>query len=245
MNRKGLSLLMTRPLSAAQRFVDLLPSEMCRELPIIYSPLMEIAPLQGLIDLGGIDAVIFTSGEGVRVASAAQPLRLRAYCVGERTASAACEAGWSAQFVGDTADTLVEALLASRPSGKLLHLHGEYTRGAVAERLSEGGVSCSGQAIYRQALCPLSAEAEAALTAQIPLIVPLFSPRTAAHFDSLCPEKAHLSLIAMSDAVAEAMPRLQSRVRHVSKFPTAEAMAELVCDVAAALLRVETKPPED
>ena len=48
-----------------------------------------------------------------------------------------------------------------------------------------------------------------------------------------------------SRQVAEAMPRLQSGARHVSKFPTAEAMVELVCDVAQTWLRVETEPSED
>lgn len=245
MNENGPALLMTRPREAAQRFVELLPSNLRANLPIIYSPLLEISALPIMIDLGGVDAVIFTSGEGVRVASDGQPLRIRAYCVGERTTKAARMAGWDAQYSGDTADALVAALRADVPGGNLLHLHGEYTRGAVAKRLSDTGISCTGMAIYRQELSSFTAEADTALATQRPLIVPLFSPRTAAHFASLCPENAHLSLIAMSEQVAEAMPRLQSGARHVSKFPTAEAMVELVCDVAQTWLRVETEPSED
>lgn len=245
MHRNGPALLMTRPREAGERFLELLPVALRAQLPVIHSPLMRISALPVKIDLGGIEAVIFTSGEGVRVTSEAQPHRMRAYCVGERTTQAARDAGWQADCLGDTADALVAALLADQPAGALLHLHGEYTRGAVAKRLSDGGVSCRGQAIYRQDLCPLTTEASDALATQVPLIVPLFSPRTAAHFASLCPETAHLSLIAMSDAVAEVMPRLQSGARHVSKFPSAEAMADLVRDVAQDWLRVEAERPGD
>jgi len=241
----GPALLMTRPPAATRRFLDLLPAELMRDLPVIQSPLMEITPLPVLIDLQDVTAVLFSSGEGVRVASAQQPSRGRAYCVGQRTTKAAQDAGWQADCLGETADALVAALLNKRPEGILLHLHGEYTRGAVADRLSEGGLLCRGLAIYRQTLRPFSSEAEAALAAQIPLMVPLFSPRTAAHFASLCPETAHLSLIAMSDAVAQAMPRLQTGTRHVSKVATAEAMAEMVRDVAQDWLRLEAGRPGD
>ena len=119
------------------------------------------------------------------------------------------------------------------------------TRGDVARRLTGAGLPCGSQVLYQQLLCPLSEEAEAARTAQIPLIVPLFSPRSAAHFANLWPDPAHLTLIAMSPAVANAMPRLQTGARHVSKVPTAQAMADLLRDVAAPLLRVETKRPGD
>ena len=238
-------LLMTRPEAASRRFEELLSADVLGGLRVVHTPLMDIIPLSEPLDLNGIATVIFTSGEGVRVASAKATARRPAFCVGARTTAAARAAGWDAHCAGEAADELVAQLCAAPPQGPILHLHGEHTRGAIVERLCAAGLKCSGQTLYRQDLLPLTDEAKQVLRAQAPILVPLFSPRTATHFDSLCPEKAHLSLIAMSDAVAEAMPRLQSRVRHVSKFPTAEAMAELVCDVAAALLRVETKPPED
>lgn len=245
MKTNGPALLMTRPRDAAQRFLDLLPADLLSDLRVIHSPLMEITALPSTLKLDDTTTVVFTSGAGVRVASERMAERQVAYCVGQRTTEAALSAGWDARFSGETADALVANLLAARPSGTLLHLHGEYTRGAVVDRLAEGGLSCRGQVIYRQDLQPLSAEAEQALGAQIPLIVPLFSPRTAAHFASLCPKTAHLTLIAMSDAVAKAMPRLQSGALKVSKAPTAEAMADLLRDVVQSVLWVETDAPKE
>ncbi len=243
--RRGTTLLMTRPGDANRRFLTLLPEDLLRELPVIQSPLMEIQPVATDLDLAGVSAVIFTSGEAVRIAGAHTRLRLRAYCVGEATAERARVAGWDAHCLGVDADAFVTRLLAQRPTGRILHLHGEFTRGEIVPRLARGGLTCTGQMIYRQLLCPLSAEAKAAIEARIPLIVPLFSPRTAAHFDSLRPDMTHLTLIAMSDAVVEAMPRLQSHCVDVSKVPTAEAMAEILRDVVASSERVETGRPDD
>lgn len=232
-------LLMTRPETASRRFLDLLPAELLQHLRVIEAPLMQITPLPGPLELSRVATVIFTSGEGVRVASDKTTVRLPARCVGERTTAAANMAGWQASCAGETAEDLVACLIAEPPQGPLLHLHGEHTRGDVVARLVTAGLMCAGQMIYRQALLPLTDEAKQALRGQAPLLVPLFSPRTAAHFASLCPDAAHLTLIAMSDAVVEALPRLHCEALHVSKVPTAFAMAEMLRDVAWPLVRVE------
>ncbi len=232
-------LLMTRPETASRRFLDLLPAELLQHLRVIEAPLMQITPLSGPLKLSRVATVIFTSGEGVRVASDKTTVRLPARCVGERTTAAANAAGWQASCAGETAEDLVACLIAEPPQGSLLHLHGEHTRGDVVGRLVKAGLPCTGQMIYRQVLLPLTDEAKQVLRAQAPLLVPLFSPRTAAHFASLCPNAAHLTLIAMSEAVVEALPRLHCEALHVSKAPTASAMAEMLRDVAWPLVRVE------
>ncbi|WP_232367677.1 uroporphyrinogen-III synthase [Tritonibacter horizontis] len=236
---------MTRPRDANTRFLGLLPEDMLSRLAVIQSPLLDIVPVADGLDLNACSAVIFTSGEGVRVASEKTNLRPKAFCVGRRTTEYAHAAGWAADYVGAQSDDLVDWFLTNRPVGKFIHLHGECTRGKIAQRLAQSGLNCHDQVIYQQRLRNFTPEAMAAVTAQIPLIVPLFSPRTAAHFVSLCPDMSHLILIAMSDAVAEALPRLQSHSVHVSKAPTAIAMAELLRDVAAPFVRVETGQPGD
>ncbi len=234
-------LLMTRPLAAAERFVAGLPQEARAGLQVIYAPLMQIRPIQAMVSLDGVKGVIFTSANGVEAASRETAVRLPAFCVGERTAATAVNAGWQAISLGQCADELVGRLLQKPPKAPLLHLRGGHARGRIAQRLTDGGIPCSAQIVYNQVLLPLSVEAQAALSAKTDVIVPLFSPRTACHFASLCRDAAHLHLIALSGAVAGPLKSLNCKVLRVSKEPSAEAMAEAVLDAAAQLSRLERK----
>ncbi|MCB4456989.1 uroporphyrinogen-III synthase [Leisingera sp. McT4-56] len=234
-------LLMTRPLAAAESFVDGLPAGGRAGLRVIYAPLMEIRPARAPVALQGVKGVIFTSASGAEAASRETTVRLPAYCVGERTAQAAAELGWQAEALGQCADELTAALLQQRPAAPLLHLRGAHTRGSIARRLTEAGLPCGEQIVYDQELLPLTAEAQAALAAQTDVIVPLFSPRTARHFANLCGDASHLHLIALSQAVAEPLKGLNCKALRVSKAPDAPAMAAAVLDAAAQLSRLEGK----
>ncbi|TNJ45493.1 uroporphyrinogen-III synthase [Phaeobacter sp. B1627] len=239
------TLLMTRPCDANTRFLNLLPSQFLQGISVLQSPLLEIVPTGGNVDLSGISSVIFSSGEAVRVASNQTEIRTKAYCVGERTTEFARSSGWDAEYAGHQADALVEQLAVWRPPGGILHLRGEFSRGDVAARLSALGLKCTDLVIYRQVFGPLNLRAQEAMNAGLPMFVPLFSPRTAAHFQSVCKDMSQLTLIAMSDAVVEAMPRLHCKAVHVSKAPAAQAMAEMLLDVAAPFVRVEAGRSED
>ncbi|UWQ53810.1 uroporphyrinogen-III synthase [Leisingera caerulea] len=232
-------LLMTRPLAAAERFVAGLPEAARAGLQVIYAPLMEIRPAQAPVSLDGVKGVIFTSANGVEAASRETAARLTAYCVGERTAQAAAEAGWQASCLGRCAEELVAALLSQRPEVPLLHLRGAHARGDIAGRLTSGGIPCQEQTLYDQVLLPLTQEAKSLLAAQTDVIVPLFSPRTARHFANLCGDAAHLHLLALSPAVAEPLKGLNCKTLRVSKTPDAAALATAVLDAAAQLSQLE------
>ncbi|NVK15836.1 MAG: uroporphyrinogen-III synthase [Rhodobacteraceae bacterium] len=232
-------LLMTRPLAAAKRFAASLPAEALAGLQVIYTPLMEIQPVQAPVRTQGIKGVIFTSANGVEAASRETTVRLPAYCVGERTAQTAAVLGWQAEVLGQCAEELTAALLQKRPEAPLLHLRGAHARGAIAQLLTDGGLPCGEQIVYDQVLLPLTEGAQAALAAQNGVIVPLFSPRTARHFANLCGDASHLHLIALSEAVAEPLKGLNYKAFRVSKAPDAPAMAEAVLDAAAQLSRLE------
>lgn len=234
-------LLMTRPLAAAERFVAGLPRAPRAGLQVIYAPLIEIRRIQAPVRLDGAQAVIFSSANGVAAASRETTARLAAYCVGQLTTQTAAEAGWQASCLGQGADELVETLLRQRPEAPLLHLRGAHARGGIAARLTDGGIRCHEQIVYEQALLPLTAEAQVALAAQIDVIVPLFSPRTASHFADLCGDSSHLHLIALSPAVSEPLKGLNCKTLRVSKAPDAQAMADAVLDAAAQLSRLEGK----
>jgi len=229
-----LTLLMTRPRDAAERFVARLAPAVRNRLHVIYSPLLEIEALPGAVSLRGAHGVIFTSANGVAAARAAavRPT-LPAYCVGAATAAAARRARWSVEETAETADALVAALVARRPPAPLLHLRGKHARGDVAGRLTAAGIETRAQAIYDQRLVAPSDAARAALNGKHPVIAPLFSPRTARHFADSCAGSAPLFLAAISAAAAEPVENMGYRALIVAQRPDAEAMAAAVETLAA------------
>jgi len=233
---------MTRPPDAARRFVELLPKSLTTELKVIYSPLISVKPMDDSVSLDSSDTVIFTSSNGVSATGGVVDCEdIVAFCLGQRTTQIASDAGWKAQMCGKTADDLVEYLLQNRPSETLVHLRGRHSRGNIAERLSEAGLTCREQIVYDQRLLPLTVEAEAALAASKDVIVPLFSPRTARQFADLCPVGSKNHLIAMSDAVENPLKSLKYKDLQVCSEPEAQSMAQLVREVAAHLIRVESE----
>ncbi|MGR3761305.1 uroporphyrinogen-III synthase [Roseobacteraceae bacterium NS-SX3] len=236
-------LLMTRPRTAAERFVAGLPASVTGALQVVYAPLMRIEARPGGIGLDGVKGVIFTSANAVEAASSATAQRCSAYCVGTNTTSAAARAGWQAECLGRDAGELAAELLQRRPEAPLLHLRGSHSRGDVAARLSAGGIPSGEQVVYDQVLLPLTAEAQSAIAGQTALIVPLFSPRTAEHFASLCGTAGNLHLIALSTAVAEPLKTLNCKDLRICSAPDAKAMAEAVRDAAGQLTRLESGKP--
>lgn len=236
---RSVALLMTRPRAASERFVELLPETLRCQLTVIYAPLLQITPLSVSIELNAYRGVIFTSANGVAAVNAMPSYSARAYCVGERTTKAAQAAGWDARQCGADAEELVHCLAQIRPPAPLLHLHGQHTRGDVATQLNALGLKCSGQTIYEQNLMPVNAQARRKIATQRSVIVPLFSPRTARHFASLGLDQINLSLIAISEAVADELKDLKCNSLRVSKTPNAAGMIELVRDAAVRLAHLE------
>ncbi|MEX0348285.1 MAG: uroporphyrinogen-III synthase [Paracoccaceae bacterium] len=220
---------MTRPRSAAERFIADLPVEVSAQLSPIFSPLIEIEPLDVVPDLPGVDALVFTSANAVAVAARLIESRDHScYCVGRATTAAARKNGWHATQSGDTAQQLIAALTRSKPSEQLLHLRGVHARGDIAKNLSRAGVSCREQAIYDQTLLPLSDAAMSALAGPQPVIAPFFSPRTARQFAETAQISAPLWICALSPAVAEPLETLHFQGLTIAERPDSAAMAKIV-----------------
>ncbi len=105
-------------------------------------------------------------------------------------------------------------------------LRGEDARGEVAERLVLAGTETVSLVIYRQEAQPLSPDGAAILAAESPVILPLFSPRSAALFRAALPPdaRATLLLVAMSAAVADEARAIPHSRLETALLPTAEAM---------------------
>ncbi|MBF9060777.1 uroporphyrinogen-III synthase [Rhodobacterales bacterium HKCCSP123] len=217
--------LITRPQDAAHRFADELRAAV-GPVEVAIIPMLEIRPVVESLDLDGVTALIFTSAAGVEVfGTLTGDCSLPAWCVGDRTAEAAREIGLKATSAGGDADALVALMAEARPEGRLLHLSGMHTRGDVAGRLFEAGLRAEARAIYDQVATEPGSELATALAHPGPVIVPLFSPRSAALFaEAAGGAAARTEIVALSRAVAEALPEgLAGRAR-IAGSPDAPAM---------------------
>lgn len=218
--------LLTRPLAAAERFAKSLPG-----MEIVIAPLMELVGTGAEIALEGFAGLVLSSEAAVPFLPAAA---LPAYCVGPRTTEAASAAGFDARDMGPDAAAMVSCLLAAKPKCPLLHVHGRHQRGDVAKRLTEGGLTTLDVVAYDQRAVAPDARFRAAL-ARDGLLIPLFSPRSAALFaqsaQGLTPTA---QLLAMSEAVADALP---ADLRARTTILTAPNGAEMTRALLAAAMR--------
>lgn len=219
-------ILLTRPREQSLRFAGQI-TEAFGPWDILISPVLAIQPLAVSPLEGSFSDLILTSLNGADQAGGLGfPLPRHAFCVGERTAHAARQAGFTATTVGSDAESLIAALLRMRPAGRLLHLHGVETRGAVADRLTEGGIPTLSLAIYDQVARPLTDDARRALDGARPVILPVFSPRTARIIAEQGPFTAPLQVVALSAAVAAALRPLSPDRLEIAQSPDAAGMLD-------------------
>mgnify|MGYP000350543103 CR=1 FL=1 len=234
------SILLTRPQTASQRFLDGLDATVRSRLTPVISPLIEIVALNETVDFEDVGGLIITSANGV--ASAVRlnaPRDIPCYCVGAETTRAATHAGWEAIMAGRNSSELVSALSELRPQRPLLHLGGKHRRGGIASRLSAAGCPTYEKAVYDQQLLPFTEQALTTLDGQAPVLVPLFSPRTARQFADLHKGRAPLFIAALSPAVVEPLKHLNYRELQVCDQPDAGSMTALVEKMSADGWRVE------
>lgn len=192
-------LLLTRPRAQSEAFARdverLLPG---RFAPVLLSPLMEIAFTGSDVELGGIQALLFTSANGVEAfAAACDDRSLPAICVGEMTAASARAAGFAARSAaGDVAALAALAASLWRPDGgPFLHVRGRHAAGDLVGALADRGIAARAVELYEQRACSLDDAARALIAAGAPVVVPLFSPRSARIFAG---ETAGLDLSALT-----------------------------------------------
>ncbi len=208
---------------------------MCRaqlgaEVTILISPVLKIRILELDQPLDGYEGLIFTSENGVRAFDQNWGgCDLPAYCVGTATAEAARRLGMRAVSADGAAEQLLELIKRHPPKGKLLHVHGQHTRGKVVARLQDSGVPADGVVAYQQIAAPLTAEAQAALAGEKPLLLPLFSPRSARIMIEQAGQiTAPLCVIAISPAVREVATGLGAAHNLTAPRPDAAAMLAVI-----------------
>lgn len=225
--------LVTRPLPDAGRTADALAA---RGVTALVEPMLRIEFLPPpALDLGDVQALLFTSANGVRAFAAASPeRRLPALAAGEATAQEAREAGFrrvESAAGGAEALARLAAARCGAPGGPLLHASGETVAGDLASGLAAAGFRVRREVLYRaraaEAFSPALMEE---LTVGSLSFALFFSPRTAAVFARLAlrsgVEESCRSVHAcvLSEAVGRALEGVAWREVRVAGQPDHEAM---------------------
>ncbi len=232
------TILLTRPAAQSLRFAEVLRQRI-EGIRILCSPLIAPRYLSPTLPDRTWAAIILTSETAAlsagRIVADGSRLPSLAFCVGDRTAETARAAGFEAMSAQSDAAGLVALILQHNTSGPHLHLHGDHSRGDIAKKLNFSGIETFQAVVYSQDAQDLSPEAEAILVAIAPVIVPLFSPRTAQILVSECiriNRVAPLTIVALSDAVATVAAPLSTSAS-LARRPDAEAMVDAVTSVLA------------
>ena len=132
------------------------------------------------------------------------------------------------------ADDLVE-LIQSQRTGTLCHIRGVHSRGQVAARLIAQGRVCKEVIAYDQRDIPPTKAALQALQGTDPIVLPLFSPRSALLIPAV--HQAPVHVIAMSSAVGAEVADLGADTVTIAENPNFEAMLAATCRRLDSLLR--------
>lgn len=197
------SVLLTRPAKQSGRFAADFAGRFGRDWKVVISPLMAVQPCPLVVDPARFTGLIFTSENGVEAFAAQVAGReWPVWCVGPRTAVVARRAGFTVWQAGGDAASLVKAMQGK--GGLWLHLRGEHTAGAIAQSLNLAGTETCEAVIYRQNAMSITDEGRGLLMADKPVLVPLYSPRSAELFAAeAVGAVAPLWIAAISQAVAE------------------------------------------
>lgn len=183
--------------------------------------------------LQDVQAILFTSANGVRAFAAASDRRdIKALAVGDATAGAARTAGFTeiASAAGTVEDLAALVIASLKPgNGALIHAAGTVTAGDLAGLLEAAGFTLRRAVLYEaQPAERLSAPTRAAFERGEIDAALFFSPRNAATFVRLAAglEKSCTRVIALalSRAVATALQPLPWRRITIAGKPTEAAL---------------------
>lgn len=225
------TLLLTRPAEPARRFLADFRAALGSDLPAVISPLMETRFVD--LPLPEHDNVVFTSETAVRaVMQLGARATALAWCVGPRTEAAAREAGYRTQKGGGTAEELANEIVARRPAGRVFCPMAADQAFDIVAALDSAGIEAFSEVVYVQEPRPPSDEAIALLAGEDPVILPLFSLRSArlaaAAFQG---HRAPLWIAALSRQIADAGKDLGAVRIETATAPEARALIGAIAEM--------------
>lgn len=237
--------LVTRPAVDAGPLAQALEA---RGFEVRMEPLLEIRfPDQPAPDLSGLQALAFTSANGVRALIHAAPeaaavAGLSVFAVGRATARAAREVGFDEVISADgDVSSLARLIIGRLQKGKggVLHVAGSHRAGDLVSRIEAAGIPATRAVLYEAAAVEaLSEDAVEEIEAGAIGWVLIFSPRTAGLFVNLmdaaglATKARAMCLVALSPAVAEAAAALPWGDVRVAVSPDQEALLEALAHAA-------------
>jgi len=232
-------LLVTRPAEDAAELAERLHG---LGIETILAPLFTIEPLAGAaVNLAGVQAIIFTSANGVR--AFAQACRERSYpvfAVGQATAGAARKAGFARieSAGGDVSD--LARLITSQldpADGALYQASGRDVAGDLKGALEGVGFTLRREVLYRaEVAAGLPAPVVEAMRVRTLDGVLLFSPRTGVEFVKLVLAaglEESLSVMyayCLSQSIADKVACVRWRDVRVPADPSQQSLLDLVAE---------------
>ncbi len=215
----------------------------------LIEPMLDIVPAAGskqklLGDLTSVQALLFTSANGVRAFARLTPARgYRIFAVGDATAAAARAAGFARveSAAGDVealADLVARRL---RPGGgALLHAAASQLAGDLQGRLEAAGFELRRAVLYEaKPASSISDEVKGDLDSGRIDAALFFSPRTAKTFvtlvreGGLAPALARCTALCLSEAVAEEVRTCAWAGVHLARQPTTDSLLAVLDRLAA------------
>lgn len=225
---------MTRPEAQSLRFADAFRARFGRDWPVLISPLTQIVLLEPGPPPDAEADLVFTSENAViAYASRCHGRGAVAWCVGERTAQAAREAGFITRVGPGDAVGLVRVIIAGGEARRLIWPRPVHAAYDIASDLNSAGIETISWVIYDQQSCEPTPQAVSMMALPDPVLLPLFSARSALIAGAVfARSSAQIDLAAFSDAVAIAAAGLPARHSIVAARPDSAAML----DALAALI---------
>ncbi len=211
----------------------------------LLAPLMQVEfDDHAACDLAGVQAIAFTSANGVRAfCRQSRDRRLPVFAVGAATAQEAAKEGFPEASTADGDVETLAALIQSSldpQNGAIFHPSGAHVAGDLAGRLSTAGFAVRSQKMYTAVeRADLPAPVRDAFERQRLDVALFFSPRTASIFAKLVAKSNDQSslrpvvALCMSQNVATAIKSLPFAEVHVSSAPTKEAVLAALEELAS------------
>jgi uroporphyrinogen-III synthase len=197
-------ILLTRPEAQSRALASRLRGRVGDQVPILISPILEIVPVPFEVPLEPRLLVLTSAHAADAAARVATLAGLPAYCVGDRTAEAARAAGFEAVSAGGSAGDLLALMVEKGVRGPVLHVRGRHAASDLEKELISAGIDTHSVIAYDQTQCPLSSEAIAALAGNVPLVLPVYSPRSSYLLAAECVRVSPLlEIVAISRNAAD------------------------------------------
>ena len=222
--------LVTRPEEDASALVAALHE---RGHEALVEPMLTVMPAPGVttpLDLDGVQALLFTSANGVRALARLSERRdLPVFTVGDANAEAARAAGFSAVVsAGGDVDDLARLVVArlSPEGGALYQAAASRRAGGLRSALEAAGFTLRREVLYETVpVTDLSGTLRLELATGQLAAATFFSPRTAETFVGLVDQLglsgacAETTALCLSEAVAERLRKLDWRALLVAERP--------------------------